>query len=426
MSKMSCSKVESSKIGKLKPSIPRTFNLLTFITLFTLLLGVAAPGAALAQQAQRKMKLNQVGNGTWPDVTLNLTLTGPDGKAVPDVLPSQFQVLEQGQPQALTGLELGPARSVPPALVLVMDVSGSMNANNKLNQSKVAANAFLNSMRPEDSVALVAFNDQVNMVVPPTNDKGKLQAGVNALQAGGNTAIYDSLYRAAQILNPVPANKRRAVILLTDGADTSSKYSARVAADTAKQTGALVYTIGLGPDANDSVLSAVADPTGGKYFKAPSADDLNGIYNAISIELDSQLFLKYKSSTHLDRSYQLITVEVKYTAPGGQVVSQKITYRPRASLITSPQSPSSVEPVQAPIVVGLPSGISRQVEVASTPPQVPWLARLLGLGAALLAGMAALCGTIGLAFILTPTLTSQRVTAYVGGDSASSSKAGPH
>jgi VWFA-related protein len=211
-------------------------------------------GSVGAQEAAN-FKVNRIEASSWPDLTINMTLTGPDGKAVADVNASQFQVFEQGKEQAVAGIELGPAHNVPLAIVLVIDVSGSMNADNKLNQAKAAANVFLNSVRPEDSAAIVAFSDKPTIVVKPTNDRGALQAGVNALQANGETAIYDGLQLAAKTFNTAKKGQRRAIILLTDGADTSSKSNAEVAAKAAKATGAFVYTIGLGPDVNGSVLT---------------------------------------------------------------------------------------------------------------------------------------------------------------------------
>src|ERR671932_714979 len=82
---------------------------------------------AAAAQGGRDLIINQVqvSERSWPEVTLNLTLLGSDGRAVGDVDASQFQVSEQGVPQALQGLELGPARSVPLAMVVAIDVSGS-------------------------------------------------------------------------------------------------------------------------------------------------------------------------------------------------------------------------------------------------------------------------------------------------------------
>src|SRR3954469_7455856 len=154
------------------------YKTLRLCILAALCLAVAAPSLASAQgnsqqaQDQLKLTLNQISAGSWPEVTLNMSLEGPGGKAVPDVQASQFEVREQGQPQALLALELGPAKSVPLALVMVMDVSGSMNAAGKIGQAKSAAGAFLDSIRPEDTASLIAFNDQVRTIVPPTNDRG--------------------------------------------------------------------------------------------------------------------------------------------------------------------------------------------------------------------------------------------------------------
>src|SRR4051812_10963258 len=83
-------------------------------------------GAQGLEPAKASITVNRLEVGNWPDVDLNLTLLGPDGKAIPGVNASQFEVREQGQPQVIEGLELGVSRSVPLALALTMDVSGSM------------------------------------------------------------------------------------------------------------------------------------------------------------------------------------------------------------------------------------------------------------------------------------------------------------
>src|SRR5918912_1240906 len=165
-------------------------KLLTGLVLFLALLFPSVAGA----QASSRLTVNRLEVGSWPDVSMNVTMVGPDGKAIPGVDASHFEVREQGQPQPFQGIELGASRSVPVALVLTMDTSGSMNAGDKLGEAKSAANAFLGSLRPEDSAALLAFSDRVQEVVPPTNNTAALQSGVDALQATGNTAIYDALY----------------------------------------------------------------------------------------------------------------------------------------------------------------------------------------------------------------------------------------
>ena len=390
---------------------------LALAALFSVLAGLWIQGIAGAQGG-RNLILNRIESRTWPDIVLNLSLVGPDGKAVPDINPNQFEIQERGTTQNLVGLELGPARSIPLALALVIDVSGSMNADNKLAQAKSSAAAFLNSLRPEDGATLLAFNQRVIPVTPFTNDRNALLFGVNALQASGNTAIYDALYSATDVLRSQPTTKRRAVILLTDGEDTSSKYASGAAAAVAKEAGVLVYTIGLGADVRADTLKSLAEPSGGKYYAAPSPADLTNIYNAISLELDSQFYLKYKSATRIARSYETVDVVVKYTSPDGQVLIRSITYRPPSEALidsgagnnTTKQPPvsgfvqkdNSADPEAAPAAAAPTVGTNMNV-------------RLFSLSAALLASIAALFGFAGFAALMSPSPTSQRIAAYVTG-----------
>lgn len=383
--------------------------------LLALMVPLGVPAAVLAQ-AGEQLTINQVDGRGWPDVTINLTLTGPDGNAVPGIEATQFEILEADQVQALTGLALGPARDVPISVVLVLDVSGSMNGD-KLAQAKLAAISFIASLGPEDQAALLAFNDAVIPVVPMTSDHATLENGVNALQAGGDTAAYDALYRAAEIIATVPTGSRRAVILLTDGADTASKRSARVAADVAKQSNAFVYTIGLGPDANDTVLKGMSEPTGGKYYNAPSGAELQGIYTAISMELSSQLLLKYNSSTRVERPYQLVNLVVKYTSKSGQVIIKAVRYRPPIAAVIPSTPEVSVVPTR--ISVPLPSGITSPQGTSSQiqTPSIPLAGRInfIGVLGALLAVLAVttIAGAVGV--VLSPTTAAKRLSHYTGG-----------
>jgi tight adherence protein C len=404
------------------------YKLTTYLALLLFLLcafcfvpsGIA--GAQTPPDARARLIVNRLEVEAWPDMAVNLTLVGPDGKAIPGVDASQFQVREQGRPQPVQRLELGASKEVPVAFVLAMDVSGSMNASDKLGQAKNAADTFLGSLRPEDSAALLAFSDRVQEIVPLTGDKGALQAGVNTLQAGGNTAIYDALYASAEVLNKAPAGKRRVIILLTDGTDTSSRYAAPVAADVARNAGAVVYTIGLGPDPNDAILKSLGESGGGKYFKAPSVADLNAIYKAISIELNSQLVVKYHSNARVDHSYQFIKVEVLYEVPGGQASSGIVNYRPPPAAVrpSGTAGESRQVPLPAP-AVELPPGLTT-IGASSQPsgPLSPTTSSglsLAGMAAAILAGIAALLGTLGLAVLLMPSLlptgTTQRIERYL-------------
>lgn len=368
--------------------------------------------AVMAQEGEQ-LTINQIDGRGWPDIMLNLTLTGPDGNAIPGVEVSQFEVTEGDQVQSVTGLELGPARDVPISVVLVIDISGSMDGE-KLAQAKAAAVSFLTSLGTQDRAALLSFNTEVTPVVLMTGDKAALENGINGLVSGGDTAAYDALYSAAEVIETAPAGSRRAIILLTDGADTASTYSARVASDVAKQSNALVYTIGLGPDANDTVLTGMSEPTGGKYYKAPTGTDLQGIYSAISIELSSQLLLKYNSTTRVERPYQLVTLVVKYTSKTGQVIVKTIRYRPSA-LAVIPSTPE-VSEVPTRISVPLPAGITAPAEApaatgAASSAQTISFIGVLGSLLAVLA-VAALTGAFGV--VLSPTTAAKRLAVYTG------------
>ncbi len=380
-------------------------------------LGLAGQGimSAAAQDA-RKLTINQTDADAWPNVTINLSLTGPDGKAVPNVDLSQFKVEEQGKPQGVLELKAGQAKEVPLSLVLTTDISGSMNADKKLAQAKEAADTFLASLRPEDKVSLVAFNDKVQEIVPFTSDLAAVKAGVNALAAGGNTAIYDALYKSSQIVSSSDKGRRRVIILLTDGVDTSSKYAPAVAANIAKQSGALVYTIGLGPDANDTALTRLAEPGGGKYYKAPSAADLNGIYNTISLELNSQLFLKYHSQATIERQYQLVEVALSYTAPDGQVVVKTFGYRPPPEAVVRATDVPFVLQTFATPVVSLPPGLVNQGQASTSQavkktPTFP--VNVLSIGAIVLGSVAIIMGAIGMGVVMMPSPTSGRIERYL-------------
>jgi tight adherence protein C len=376
--------------------------------------------APVSAQTGQTLIINQIDGRGWPNVSLNVTLTGPDGKAVPNIDASQFEIREEGQPETVTGMALGTARVVPLSVVLAIDVSGSM-AGAKLDQAKQSAITFLNTLGPTDNATLLAFNSNVIEVVPSTTDHGALEAGVNALQASGNTAAYDALYRAAEIVTAAPPNVRRVIILLTDGADTSSVYSARVAADVARQAAALVYTIGLGPDANDGVLTSLVEP-GGKYYKAPSETDLAGIYNAISQELSAQLFLSYNSNTRVSRTYQLVSVEVKYTSKDGQVIVQTIRYRPPVAALVEPSPVAGTE--ATPLVVPLPPGIANPrpstTEFATDAPGSPSanVVTMSVLGA-ILVGLAVIAFIAALVVKTSTSPAGQRLESYTGALSAS-------
>jgi len=289
-----------------------------------LLLAQVMAVAAVSAQAGQTLVINQIDGRGWPNIDLNITLTGPDGKAIPGVDASQFEVREEDQPQTVTGMALGTARAVPLYIVLAIDVSGSMSGA-KLDQAKQSAIAFVGTLGPTDTATLLAFNANVIEVVPPTTDHAVLEQGINALQPGGNTAAFDALYKAAEIVTASPPAARRVVVLLTDGEDTSSVISFDDVLAMARKSGINIYTICLQNrystaraestrkyfSESDFAMKTLAQETGALSYFPQAVQELKGIYASISDELSNQYSLGYSPTNwRPDGRFRRIVVKV--------------------------------------------------------------------------------------------------------------------
>jgi VWFA-related protein len=157
---------------------------------------------------------------------------------------------------------------------------------------------FKNVIRPKDRAAVVVFSDQPELRVPLTNNHSRLAAGLAGIEADGETTLYDSVVFGLYYLAGLRG--KRALILLTDGLDSQSKYSFEDTLDFARFSGVAVYPIGIGISAGEHearrVLSQLASQTGGDCYFIDSARGLDRIYSKIEGELRSQYLLGYQSS----------------------------------------------------------------------------------------------------------------------------------
>jgi Mg-chelatase subunit ChlD len=169
----------------------------------------------------------------------------------------------------------------PPDVALVLDRSGSM-ADAKLSAAKSAALIFVAQMNlAEEQAAVVSFNDAATLNQVLTRNQAQLNAAINALISGGSTAIHSGINVAqGELAGPrADPDHLPAMVLLTDGQSNASL--ALAAANTAKQAGTVIFTIGLGPDADANLLRQIASRPEYYYF-APTPDDLEAIYLAIA------------------------------------------------------------------------------------------------------------------------------------------------
>jgi Ca-activated chloride channel homolog len=278
--------------------LPLILILLALVPLWRLAEPAAAPSASPAHVAQ-------VDTAHYPDVTLYVGVTGPDGKPVGGLAARDFAVTEDGQPVTLADFA---GAAGPISTVLVIDRSGSMDENDKIDGAQDAARAFVEQMRPGDQTAVIAFSNVPELIEPFTDDKDRLDRSIRRIRADGSTALYDSLIAGVDEL--AHAEGRRALLLLTDGRDMlrtgddtqASRASLDTAIDTAVKAGIAVQTIGLGDRDGDErdgidegVLQKIAGETSGEYFYAPSGDELAGLYRKLSAGLQQEYMLTYRS-----------------------------------------------------------------------------------------------------------------------------------
>jgi Ca-activated chloride channel family protein len=258
-------------------------------------------------------------------VSLSVTATDGSQRYVPDLAREDFAVIENGVPQELTFFAKA---GVPLALALLIDTSASMEQS--LATAQEAAVGFVRQIGPTDLATIIDFDSRVQTAQGLTSDQQALEDAIRRTAAGGSTALYNAVYIALKELAKVPQEdelrmpRRRAIIVLSDGDDTSSLVSFDEVLDLASRSDTVIYTIGLGPSApvrprsnqdGQFVLRRLAQQTGGRAFFPQHIKELAGVYGDIREELSSQYALAYESSS-AQRDGQWRRVSVRVSRPG--------------------------------------------------------------------------------------------------------------
>lgn len=230
-------------------------------------------------------------------------------RPVAGLAQKDFTVLEDGVKQEVVRFER--VTDLPIHTALVLDVSASME--DRLDQARQAALTFLeDTIQPKDRAALITFNDRPNLGVKFTKDVTALAGGLAGLKAERGTALYDSIVFSLYYFNGIKG--QRAMLLLSDGKDESSRFTYDEALEYARRAGVTLYTIGLGEDLDKRKLAKLADETGGRFYAVKEPSELEAIYKQIEEELRSQYLLVYQSSSNrTDNNFR--TIELKVGQP---------------------------------------------------------------------------------------------------------------
>lgn len=242
-------------------------------------------------------------------VELFTSVSDKKGLPIEGLSPTDFVIREEGQEQELRRFELVQDLSVHAGVIL--DASTSMRE--ELDQAVEGALQFFEAViQPNDRAAVLIFNDEPILKVPFTNRLETLSQGLEKVESEGETALYDTLVYALHYFAGIRG--KRALILLSDGADSRSRYTFAETLEFAQRSGVAIYSIGLGVDRRQlearNVLQRLARETGGRFFSIASARELQGIYTRIEQELRSQYLLAYQSTHEEGGDFRRVEVEI--------------------------------------------------------------------------------------------------------------------
>jgi Ca-activated chloride channel family protein len=255
-------------------------------------------------------------------VSLNVIVTDGTGHYVTDLTPEDFNVFEDGVKQDVTFFN---KTNLPIALALLLDTSASMES--KLPTAQEAAIGFAKKLREQDFAEVIDFDSRVVVLQTFTNNAGELEQAIHRTSAGGSTSLYNAVYIALKDLKKVVARnveeiRRQAIVVLSDGEDTSSLLPFEEVLDLAKRSETAIYSIGLRSNENvalatrgfkeaEFVLRQLSQETGGRAFFPNQVAELSTVYAQISDELSSQYTVGYSSKNgKRDGAWRRVVVRV--------------------------------------------------------------------------------------------------------------------
>lgn len=274
----------------------RTAVLPACVVLFLASLPVAAQGtAAPPAPAQRQSPTTIVKNVN--EVNIVFSALDKHHHIITGLRRDQVEVFDSKHPQVITRfLSEG---DLPLRIALLIDTSTSVRGRFKFEQE--AAIEFIESVLRQgtDKAMVVAFDSNFQVVQDFTDNEEALAQGINSLRAGGGTALYDAIYYTSrQKLFHDGSDLRNVMVVISDGDDDQSRYSASEALAMAQQAGAIIYTIstdqtGSDPE-DDKLMKNFADATGGRSFFPFEAPELGHIFASITNELRHQYVVSYE------------------------------------------------------------------------------------------------------------------------------------
>jgi Ca-activated chloride channel homolog len=274
---------------------PQTFSALP-LALIVVCAGFCGPGLYDPASAQEQKK-----PGIRVDVNLVSILASvidANGRPVPDLTQDAFELKEEGVLQKIERFEAQTNR--PLDLALMIDSSMSTFKDLKF-EADAAAHFIKQVVRPGDTLSVFEFSDSVIQLSEFLDDVPRLQAAAEKISPGAGTAMYDAVVLGSNALRRLPQERRRAIVLVTDGGETTSVSKFDDARRAAIRSGTLLYSIIIRPVKNENgrntagehALITITDSAGGAFFILDELQQLDAMFDRINRELRTQYLLGY-------------------------------------------------------------------------------------------------------------------------------------
>ncbi len=274
---------------------------------------IAAPVLIAAQQPSFRSAIDVV--------SMNVTVVDQQGRYITDLTEQDFEVFEDGVKQELT---LFNRSNLPVALSLLIDTSSSME--DRMATAQDAAIGFVRKLRPTDMGEVIGFDSRAEVLQKFTSNPGELEQAIRKTVAGGSTSLNNAIYISLKGLKRIPVRqeeeiRRQAIVLLSDGEDTSSLVTFDDVLDLARRSETAIYAIGLMEEGTGGqskgfreatyALRQLTNDTGGRAFFPSDIKSLGSVYGQIYDELSSQYTIGYTSkNSRRDGAWRRLIVRV--------------------------------------------------------------------------------------------------------------------
>jgi Ca-activated chloride channel homolog len=233
-------------------------------------------------------------------ITLTVTVTDTYGRFVTGLSQKAFTILDDKSEQEIAFFS---DEDAPVSLGVIFDVSGSMGGE-KIKKAREALSRFIDTSHQGDEYFLIGFNSRAQLLLNKTRDSDALLDKLTFIQTKGQTALYDAAYLGVEKVTR-GTHQKKAVLLISDGQDNSSRYTFSELKRLLKETDVIIYSVGIVSDGDDgalgmggrAILEELSGVSGGKAFFPSSTAEMNDTFERIALELRTQYSIGYRPTS---------------------------------------------------------------------------------------------------------------------------------